>query len=165
MQKGVIIKSINNAPIKNFNKLRTQIDRYRPGDKVKVVVDRDGKAMTFDVELQNAQGSTDLMKTTNGMDILGATFTDIDDAEKQKLGISSGVEVENVESSGKFRKEGINKGFIILRINNIPVNSEADVAKIVQMTATSNSEDKVILIAGFYPNSKTQYIAIDLSSK
>ena len=99
------------------------------------------------------------------MDMLGATFTEISDSTKQKLGISSGVEVASVESSGKFRKEGINKGFIILRINNIPVNSEADIRKIVQMTATSNSEDKVILIAGFYPNNKTQYIAIDLSSK
>ena len=165
IKEGDIIKSINNAPIKNFNELQTQIGRYRPGDRVKVVVDRDGKAMTFTVELQNAQGSTDIVKTVDGMDMLGATFADIDNAKKQKLGISSGVEVTAVESSGKFRKEGINKGFIILRINNIPVNTETDIAKIVQMTATSNSEDKVILIAGFYPNNKTQYIAIDLSGK
>ena len=165
IKEGDIIKSINNAPIKNFNELQTQIGRYRPGDKVKVVVDRDGKAMNFTVELQNAQGSTEIVKTVSGMDMLGATFADINNDRKQKLGISSGVEVTAVESDGKFRKEGINKGFIILRINNIPVNSEADIAKIVQMTATSNSEDKVILIAGFYPNSKTQYIAIDLSGK
>ena len=165
IKEGDIIKSINNAPIKNFNELQTQIGRYRPGDRVKVAVDRDGKAMTFTVELQNAQGSTDIVKTVDGMDMLGATFADIDNAKKQKLGISSGVEVTAVESSGKFRKEGINKGFIILRINNIPVNSETDIAKVVQMSATSNYEVKVILIAGFYPNSKTQYIAIDLSGK
>ena len=47
----------------------------------------------------------------------------------------------------------------------MPVNSEADIAKIVQMTAMSKSEDKVILIAGFYPNSKTQYIAINISGE
>ncbi len=165
IKKGDIVKSINSAPIRNFNQLQTQIGRYRPGDKIKVVVERDGKKMDFTVELQNAQGSTDLVKTEDGMSMLGATFADIEDSRKQKLGISSGVEVTEVENSGKFRKEGINKGFIILRINNIPVNSEADVAKIVQMTATTKSEDKVILIAGFYPNSKTQYIAIDLSNK
>ena len=165
IKKGDIVKSINSAPIRNFNQLQTQIGRYRPGDKIKVVVERDGKKMDFTVELQNAQGSTDLVKTEDGMSMLGATFADIEDSRKQKLGISSGVEVTEVENSGKFRKEGINKGFIILRINNIPVNSEADVAKIIQMTATSKSEDKVILIAGFYPNSKTQYIAIDLSNE
>ena len=165
IKKGDIIKSINNAPIKNFNELQTQIGRYRPGDKIKVDVERDNKKMSFTVELQNAQGGTDLVKTVDGMDMLGAAFTEISDSTKQKLGISSGVEVASVENNGKFRKEGINKGFIILRINNIPVNSETDITKIVQMTATSNSEDKVILIAGFYPNSKTQYIAIDLSGK
>ncbi len=165
IKEGDIIKSINNAPIKNFNELQTQIGRYRPGDKIKVVVDRDGKAMTFTVELQNAQGSTDLVKTVNGMDILGATFAEIPNSRKEKLGISSGVEVTDVDNKGKFRKEGINKGFVILRINNIPVNTEAEIAKIVQMTTTTKSEDKVILIAGFYPNSKTQYIAIDLSSQ
>ena len=165
IKKGDIIKSINNAPIKNFNELQSQIGRYRPGDKVSVVVDRDGKRMTFNVELQNSQGSTELVKTVDGMDMLGATFAEIDESKKQKLGIRSGVEVTDVESSGKFRKEGINKGFIILRINNMPVNTQADVEKIVDVTAASNSEDKVILIAGFYPNNKTQYIAIDLSSK
>ena len=165
IKKDDIIKSINNAPIKNFNDLQTQISRYRPGDKIKVVVDRNGKVMNFTVELQNAQGNTEIVKNIDGMDMLGATFADINNDRKQKLGIRSGVEVTAVESSGKFRKEGINKGFIILRINNTPVNSEEDIAKIIQMTASSNSEDKVILIAGFYPNSKTQYIAIDLSNQ
>ena len=164
IKEGDIIKSINNAPIKNFNQLQTQIGRYRPGDKINVTVDRDGKRMTFTVELQNAEGGTDIVKSINGMDILGAEFEEISEGKKQKLGIRSGVEVTDVERDGKFREEGINKGFIILRINNIPVNSKADITKIVQMTSASNSEDKVILIAGFYPNNKTQYIAIDLSS-
>lgn len=161
--KGDVIKSINNVQIKNFNDLQNQIGRYRPGDKVKVVVDRSGKENTYTVELQNDQGNTDIKRTVNGMDVLGATFGEIKDARKQQLGISSGVEVTNVQNNGKFRKEGINKGFIILRINNAPVNSEADIARIVQSTISSASEDKAILIAGFYPNGKTQYIAIDLS--
>ena len=145
--------------------MQSQIGRYRPGDKIKVVVDREGKEMTYTVELQNDQGNTELIKVVDGMDTLGATFAEITNEKKQKLGISSGVEVSAVENSGKFRKEGINKGFIILRINNIPVNSEADIEKIVQMTTTSKSEDKVILIAGFYPNSKTQYIAINIAAE
>lgn len=165
IKKGDVIKSINNVAIRNFNELQSQIGRYRPGDKVKVIVDRDNKEMIFTVELQNDQGSTDLTKAVDGMGSLGATLAELSNEKKQKLGISSGVEVIAVENNGKFRKEGINKGFIILRINNIPVNTEADIAKIVQMTVTSKSEDKAILIAGFYPNSKTQYIAIDLSGE
>ena len=165
IQKGDIIKSINNAPIKNFNELQSQIGRYRPGDKVKVVIERDGKENSYTVELKNDQGSTEITKALDGMQLLGATFAEIPNSKKQELGINSGIEVKSVENNGKFRKEGINKGFIILRINNIPINSEADIQKIVQMTTSSNAEDKAILIAGFYPNGKTQYIAIDLSGE
>ena len=165
IQKGDIIKSINNAPIKNFNELQSQIGRYRPGDKVKVVIERDGKENSYTVELKNDQGSTEITKALDGMQLLGATFAEIPNSKKQELGINSGLEVKSVENDGKFRKEGINKGFIILRINNIPINSKADIQKIVQMTTSSNAEDKAILIAGFYPNGKTQYIAIDLSGE
>ena len=165
IQKGDVIKSINNAPIRNFNELQSQIGRYRPGDKVKVVVDRNGKEHTFTVELKNDQGSTEITKAINGMQLLGATFEEIPNSKKQQLGINSGIEVKSVDNNGKFRKEGINKGFIILRINNIPINTQADIEKIVQMTTSSNAEDKAILVAGFYPNGKTQYIAIDLSGE
>ena len=132
---------------------------------MKVIVDRGGKENTYTVELMNDQGNTEITRAISGMELLGATFSDISDNKKQELGINSGVEVSSVESSGKFRKEGINKGFIILRINNMPINSEAEIEKIVQMTRSSKAEDKAILIAGFYPNGKTQYIAIDLSGE
>jgi hypothetical protein len=69
-----------------------------------------------------------------------------------------------VSSQGLFRREGINNGFIIMRINNTPVNSESDIAQVVA-EAANNAQDKVILIAGFYPNSRTQYIAIDLGKE
>lgn len=165
IEKGDIIKSINNVPIRNFNQLQSQIGRYRPGDKVKVVVDRDGKEMTYTVELKNDQGNTEIIRAASGISILGANFSEISDTKKQQLGINSGLEVTDVTKDGKFRKEGINKGFIILRINNIPINTETDIEKIVQMTTSTTAEDKAILVAGFYPNSKTQYIAIDLSNE
>ena len=165
IKKGDILKSINNVPIQNFNELQSQIGRYRPGDKVKVALDRDGKEVNYTVELQNVQGNTEITRVKDGMDILGATFGEVSDSKKQQLGINSGVEVTSVKNDGKFRKEGINKGFIILRINNIPVNSEAEIIKIVQMTTNSKAEDKAIFVAGFYPNGKTQYFAIDLSNE
>ena len=93
---------------------------------------------------------------------LGATFRPLNDSTKNKLGISSGIEVMSVENNGLFKKNNINKGFIIMRINNTPVNSEDDIAKIV--SATNSRQDKVLLIAGFYPNGRTQYIAIDLTT-
>lgn len=162
MNKGDIIKSINDVTIKNFAGLQDQLSRYRPGDKIKVVVDRDGKQQTFNVELKNADGNTEIQRGVAGMDILGASFGEISGEKKQKLGIGSGVEVTEVKTNGLFRKEGINKGFIIMRVNNTPVNNGDEIQKIVS-SVMAGSQDKVILVAGFYPNARTQYIAIDLS--
>lgn len=163
MSKGDIITAINNVSINNFSELQVQLNKYRPGDKVNVTVNRNGKTHNFNIELKNDEGNTDISRVTNPLDRLGAKFASISDERKSKLGISSGIEVESVESNGLFRKEGINKGFIILRINNTPVNSENDLSSIV--ASTQNRQDKVLLVAGFYPNGRTQYIAIDLTSE
>lgn len=167
IEKGDVIKAINNVPIRNFGELQYQLSKYRPGDKVKVTVDRNGTEKTFTVELINMQGSTEIIKRPDALKILGATFKALSDEQKRRLGISSGVEVTDVTKDGIFNKEGIKKGFIIMRINNSPVNNEDDVARIVASVAARGvDEDKVILIAGFYPpNGRTQYIAIDLSKK
>ena len=163
IEKGDIITAINKAPINNFSELQVQLNRYRPGDKVSVTVKRNGKDQDFRVELKNDEGNTEISTITNPLSKLGATFTTITDERKSQLGISSGLEVASVDKDGLFRKEGINKGFIIMRINNTPVNSENDINNMV--AATKNRQDKVLLIAGFYPNGRTQYIAIDLSAE
>ena len=163
IQKGDILTAINNVPIRNFAELQIQLNRYRPGDKISVTVDRNGKAREFNVELKNDEGNTDITRSIDAMSKLGATFKPVPDEAKRQMGISSGVEVVSVDSKGLFRKAGINKGFIIMRVNNAPVNSESDISQIV--AATSNRQDKVLLIAGFYPpNGRTQYIAIDLTT-
>lgn len=163
MQKGDIIKAINNSQIHNFSELQNQLNRFRPGDKVNVTVDRNGSQKSFTVELKNVQGNTEITRNTDAMGLLGGTFKNISDNQKDQLGINSGVEVASVTNNGLFRKNGINKGFIIMRINNAPVNSQSDITQIVNSVNSSGSQDKVILIAGFYPRGKTQYIAIDLS--
>ncbi len=164
LEKEDIIKEINGAKIKNFAGLQEQLSRYRPGDKIKVVVERNKKELTYNVELTNDDGNTEIKKGNANTDILGASFVELTNDKKQKLGISSGVEVTDVKSNGLFRKEGINKGFIIMRVNNTPVNNETDINKIVA-SVNASSQDKVILIAGFYPNGRTQYIAIDLTQR
>jgi serine protease Do len=163
IEKGDIITEINNVPIRNFGELQNQLNRYRPGDKITVTAKRNNREHKFNIELKNDEGNTEITRSTDALSQLGATFSQISSERKAKLGISSGIEVATVEPSGLFRKEGINKGFIIMRINNTPVNSENDIKSIV--ASTQNRQDKVLLIAGFYPNGRTQYIAIDLSGQ
>ena len=75
--------------------------------------------------------------------------------------MSYGVEVAGVDDGGKFKKEGISKGFIIMKINNASVSSPDEVEQIID--AVSKSQDKGLFVSGFYPNGRTKYYAIDLN--
>src|SRR5690554_5395749 len=93
LEKGDIIKAINNVHIRNFAELQDQLSRYRPGDKVKVTVERNGKEHSYTVELKNDAGNTEIQRSADSMSVLGATFNEIPAARKRQLGINSGVEV------------------------------------------------------------------------
>jgi S1-C subfamily serine protease len=163
IEVGDVITEVNNTKIKSGSSLQEQISKYRPGDKVKVAVDRYGAKKTFNVELRNAQGSIEVVKKSgNASEVLGAAFTELPEKQKQSLGLSYGIEVAGV-SSGKIKNAGITKGYIILVVNEQPVSTPDEFEQIVEKVLNGSGDDKVLFIKGLYPNGRTKYYAIDLS--
>lgn len=160
---GDVITSIDGVKIKNYNELRAQISRYNPGDKVKVQVQRGSEEKVYEVELKNDQGNTDIIKNVKPFDLLGASFKEISDVQKQKLGINFGIEVTDIKN-GKFRNGGIPKGFIILTANNIRISSVDEFEKIVLSVLKQNVDDRGLFVRGINPNGKVEYYAIDLNN-
>lgn len=163
IEKGDVITAINDARIRSASALQEQISKYRPGDKVKVTVDRFGSTKTFTVELRNAQGNTEVVKNAgNASEVLGAAFKELSSKQQQQLGLSYGIEVAGV-SNGKIKDAGISKGYIILVVNDQSVSTPDEFEKIVDSILKSGGEDKVLFIKGLYPNGRTKYYAIDLA--
>jgi len=160
VEEGDVIVAVNNTKIRNVGELQDQINRYRPGDKVELTVSRKNADKKITVVLKNSSGNTSVVKKTDGLAIIGAAFKDLTNEQKRQYGINSGVEVAGVDNGGRFNKEGITKGFIILKINNQPVSSAEEVENIIQ--TVGKSQDKGLFISGFYPNGRTKYYAIDL---
>ncbi len=84
IQKGDVLTAINNVPIRNFAELQSQLNRYRPGDKISVTVDRNGKSHSFNIELKNDEGSTEITRSSDSISTLGATFKPIPPDERKK---------------------------------------------------------------------------------
>ncbi|MDD2437314.1 MAG: Do family serine endopeptidase [Massilibacteroides sp.] len=162
IEEGDVVVAVNEVKIKSANALQEQISKYRPGDKVKVKVNRKGTEKTFTVELRNAQGSTEVVKGGDATEVLGAAFKELSDAQKKRLNVTYGVEVTGL-TNGKMRDAGIKKGFIIMIVNNQKISSAEDIEKIVEKILKGNSEEQGLFIKGFYPNGRTRYYAIDLS--
>ncbi len=162
IKAGDVIIAINDVETHNGAQLMEQINRYRPGDKVKITYVRANKKHNTEVTLFNNQGSTGLVQAANVMN-LGCAFKKLSDDTKRNLKISYGVQVAGLKE-GKFKAAGIKDGFVILDINNARVNSAEDVEKVYDSIMKSNDEyDKVMFITGLYPTGKKMYYAVDLA--
>ena len=164
IEKGDVIIAVNGAKIKNANALQEQISKYRPGDKVQITVDRNGSSKTFNVELRNAQGSTSVVKSAgdNSADVLGAAFKALTDKQKRELGVSYGIEVTGL-LKGKLKDAGIQKGFVIMIVNDQKISTPEQLEKLVDKVLKGNADDRYIVVKGFYPNGRTKVYAIDLA--
>ena len=132
----------------------------RPGDNVKITYLRKKSKKITDVMLKNSQGNTKIMKEAD-MDVLGATFREVNDQEKRELEISYGLKVVNI--TGGVMKGRINKGFIILNVNKKPMKSVSDLQK--EVKAASKSDEPVLQIKGIQPSGRIDYIAVPLNNE
>jgi Do/DeqQ family serine protease len=159
---GDVITYVNGNRVTSPNSLQEQVMKYQPGDKVKIKVDRYGTEKEYTVELKNAQGNTDIMKGGDSAKILGAAFKPLSDKEKRGYGISYGIEVSDI-SKGKIRECGIRKGFVIMIVNDQKIQTPEDFYRIVDKILKGGTDEKGLLIKGFYPDSgSTRHYAIDL---
>ena len=151
IREGDIIQKVDERPVNNMPQLQEQVSRYRPGDKVKVTVWRDGKQQVVDVTLRNRSGRAELEDFANAdaggtVQTLGATFGGLSPEDQSKLRITGGAKVVDIQP-GKFKSIGLQKGFIITRIDGKTVNSPADVE-----TALQGKAGAYIEIRGYYAN-------------
>ncbi|MFW5805432.1 MAG: trypsin-like peptidase domain-containing protein [Bacteroidales bacterium] len=155
IKAGDIIKKFNGVKVNSVSQLMEQISKYRPGDNVNISIIRNNKEMNKKLTLRNKHGNTDLVSSTK-IDELGGEFEKASLEEKRKLRLRYGVKICELYS-GKLRESGINKGFIITSINNIPVKKVEDINEIIDKYKGSK-----ILIEGVYPNGNIAYYSIYL---
>lgn len=160
LTEGDVITSLDGHSISTMSDLQEAISTHKPGDKVRMSVDRKGKAMTIDLVLKNSEGNTDAVTRIDESSI-GAAFLELSDKEMSDLGISYGVKVVGVDRDGKFFRAGIRKGDVILAVNNLRVSKKDDVEKVVSDVVKSSS-DKVLFVKLLNTNGRINYVAVDL---
>jgi Do/DeqQ family serine protease len=155
IKAGDVIVSINDIIVNTVSELQEQVSKYRPNDKVKVMLKRKGELKHFDVLLRNMQGNTEIVRSNEIIEVLGASFEALSSSEKRGLGISNGIRVISIRS-GKFMKVGIKKGFIVTSVNKKGVNSVTDISDILR------GVDGGIIIEGVYEDGSKSYYAFGM---
>lgn len=150
IKKGDVITKINGVPVSNGAEMVGQIATYRPGDKVTITYNRDGKEVTSNVVLRNSTGTMDIVKTSV-LDKLGADLQTLSKDAAKELGINGGVVIRSIGSRGLLSKVRVQEGFVIIKADNKPVNSIEDFRK-----ALDNASGPV-KIEGVYPGYEGVY--------
>lgn len=144
IRKGDRIKKVNGVDINSGGELQEQISRYKPGDKISVVVLRDDKPVSMSVTLKNKAGNYDIVKKESQMDLLGAEFSVLDKNKATEYGITGGVIVKKIKSGALYDQTRMKDGFVILRVNDKEVKTIDDINNAI-------GNEKSVTISGFYP--------------
>ena len=161
LEKGDVITAIDGKKVKTMTELQETVVQYRPGDKVTVTLLRNRKERKIEVELKNSRGNTDIVKLAD-MEVLGAVFQEVPEQTRRQLNIGYGMQVSNVKN-GLMKDEGIQKGYIILKINNKQIRSIDDIEQAYKEAA--DSPDQVLFITGVYPSGRRANYAVNLSEE
>lgn len=159
IKKGDILIQAGGKGVKKMSELLEVIGSRRPGDKMSVVVLRDGKEKSFNVTLRNRQGNTDVLKKEDvaALSTLGATFESLSPNEKARFGLRTGVKIVS-PGDGKLASAGVPAGFILVKLNNKLVSSADEVAKILGELGPGDG----VLLQGYRPNGRAEVFAFAL---
>ncbi len=152
---GDVILKMNGEDVNTASHIQEIIFRHVPGDKIDVIVSRDGKRKKIVVELKNIYGDTGIVKSRKKISLLGTQFKNAEKSILDKLNLEGGVQIENI-NSGKIKQAGIKEGFIITKINGVVVTDVNDLQQII------NQIKGGVYVEGVYPNGTVAYYAFGL---
>lgn len=153
LEKEDVIVNIDGHDIDRTSQLIGYIGSKRPGDKVKVTVNRNGREMDFTVLLKNRDGNLKIVKESPAevVSSLGVVLENLGEDKLEDLGISYGVRVSRI-GKGKIQQfTDMKDGFIITKIDGQRIYSKKDVTKILK------NKDGGVLIEGVYEGESRKY--------
>mgnify|MGYP003682167981 CR=1 FL=1 len=157
IKKGDIVTHVNNYPVNSVTELQAKVGEYRPGDEIKVRVNRDGEVITKSMILRNFEGSTKIIKDSENQLLkkLGVKLEELDKDEIKELEIDGGVQVAEI-FTGKLKSAGVREGFIITQVGNEKIKS------IDELINNLQNKSGGILLQGIYSNGREAYYAFGL---
>jgi S1-C subfamily serine protease len=150
IQTGDYITKINGVKVSNGSEMVEQIAGYKPGDKIAVNYNRNGKESTTSITLKNKSGSYDIVKNTMS-DKLGATLQTLDAKKAKEYGVKGGVMISKISSGLIDEQTRMRDGFVVLKVNGTEVKS------VEELIAAISKSSKRILLEGFYPGYEGVY--------
>ena len=161
LREGDVIVNFNGRDVTKMAELQEAVSRTRPGDKVKITYLRDKKKNTVSAVMRNSQGNTKVLEKMD-MDQFGAALKPLDDNTKRQLNLPGGLEVIAVKK-GKMADADVEKGWIILQVNDKPMNTVEDFEEAVK--EANRSSDRILWIRAITQSGRLKSAVVELDDK
>src|ERR1700743_421598 len=129
---GDVILKFNGDTIVDAGQLSQHVGVIAPGSKASLEIWRDGKTLDLTATIGNAAtlASADEESGDNSQPKLGLALRPLNSEERQETGVPGGLLVE--EAQGRAAEAGIQRGDVVLSVDGTPVQSVAQLRKMVK---------------------------------
>jgi serine protease Do len=134
MRVGDVILSIDGTEVNNVAALQEAIARHRPGDKVKVQIERERETENLLLTLKNRDNNTSIIRSHFKPVLIedaGIEVIDLTEKEKNDLGLNYGVKIAKVYA-GKFKDAKVKENVVITHVDKIKIRSVSQLEQILQ---------------------------------
>nr|WP_102225001.1 DegQ family serine endoprotease [Acidimangrovimonas sediminis] len=159
LKAGDVIQTFNGKPISDTRELVKVVADAAEGQKVPVVVFRDGKTLTLDVTLGRRETSEDdggdktpkpaTKPEPKEQKLLGMTLSPLTAEMRDKLGLTpeaKGIVIIGLEDSSEAYSKGLREGDLITEAGQAPVGSIQDLQDRISEAKDAGRKSLLILI-------------------
>lgn len=145
MQRGDVVIEYDGKPVVNPRTLQGQVLGTPVGNKVAIVIVREGSRITLNPVIREQQASTKLAQAMPSEDegpLAGVAVQDLDERTARQLGLEphvNGVVVRGVQPRSSAARAGLIQGDVISEINKQPIRSREEFLKAVSHLHDENS--------------------------
>ncbi|MCE8032304.1 DegQ family serine endoprotease [Billgrantia tianxiuensis] len=161
LQAGDIVLEVDGEEVERSRNLPRLIGRVAPGNEAELTIMRDGERQDVTVTIGDWPDSEQMAQARPGdsdaQARLGLAIAELDDAERQRLGIDSGVLVRDVEPGGAANNAGIMPGDVIVSIDHHAVENAAQLRELAQALPT----DRAVPVR-LYRDGRSLFVALRL---
>ena len=132
---GDIIRSVDDKDIKNVNELVKEIQKKKVGQKIRLSLLRDGKAMTLEVTTTSMPEKPEPSKEREAEEKLGAKVQELTPqiALRYRIsGVKRGIVILGVDEGSLADQIGLQEGDVVLEINRKKTETIKDFEKAIR---------------------------------
>ena len=125
---GDVILEVEGTQVNRPNQLQAKVSSYNPGDKINILIWRNGRNRSFDIVLEGRDeevttASTRRQENEKKVQSLGIRVKDLSAEELQMFDLEYGILLQSVDTNSPAAREGIRRGDVIYKIDGEKIES------------------------------------------